>query len=245
MLTDLSTNDVHLTQAAQTVLETRALTRTYSMGRDTVTALDSITICIERGEFVSIVGPSGSGKSTLLNLLGGLDTPTRGEVLLNGKTLAGLSEPESAKLRRHTLGFIFQGYDLFPALTALENVTYPLLIAGMSAAERNERATELLHKVGLANKLHHFPDELSGGQQQRVGIARALAAHPLVLLADEPTGNLDSTTAEDILNLLTALVTDDGLTLIMVTHDAEAARRANRVLTLKDGRLQASQAQGV
>jgi len=216
MLTDLSTNDVHLTQAAQTVLETRALTRTYSMGRDTVTALDSITICIERGEFVSIVGPSGSGKSTLLNLLGGLDTPTRGEVLLNGKTLAGLSEPESAKLRQHTLGFIFQGYDLFPALTALENVTYPLLIAGMSAAE-----------------------------QQRVGIARALAAHPLVLLADEPTGNLDSTTAEDILNLLTALVTDDGLTLIMVTHDAEAARRANRVLTLKDGRLQASQAQGV
>jgi len=209
------------------------------MGRDNVTSLDSVTISIQHGEFVSIVGPSGSGKSTLLNLLGGLDTPTRGEVCLNGKNLAGLSENESASLRQHTLGFIFQGYDLFPALTALENVTYPLLVAGMPVAARIQRAVELLQKVGIGEKLHHFPDELSGGQQQRVGIARALAARPLVLLADEPTGNLDSNTAGDILNLLTALVVDEGLTLIMVTHDTEAARRANRVLTLKDGRLQA------
>ena len=235
----MSTNGNASASTEISVLETHDLTRAYRMGRDNVTALDSVTMSIQRGEFVSIVGPSGSGKSTLLNLLGGLDTPTRGEVCLNGKSLAGLSENESASLRQHTLGFIFQGYDLFPALTALENVTYPLLVAGMPAAARIQRAVELLQKVGISEKLHHFPDELSGGQQQRVGIARALAARPLVLLADEPTGNLDSNTAGDILNLLTALVADEGLTLIIVTHDTEAARRANRVLTLKDGRLQA------
>lgn len=220
------------------VLQTDHLTRAYRMGKDEVTALCDVSLQIMPGEFVTIMGPSGSGKSTLLNLLGGLDTPTRGEVLLNGQSLAGLKENESAELRRHTLGFIFQGYDLFPVLTALENVMFPLLVAGVPLQERRERAQSLLAKVGLSDKAQHFPDELSGGQQQRVGIARALASHPLVLLADEPTGNLDSATASEILNLLTALVAEEGLTLVMVTHDPDSARRAHRILRLKDGHLE-------
>jgi len=220
------------------VLQTENLTRMYRMGKDEVTALCDVSLQIMPGEFVAIIGPSGSGKSTLLNLLGGLDTPTRGEVLLNGRLLAGLKENESAELRRHTLGFIFQGYDLFPVLTALENVMFPLLVAGVPLQERLERAQSLLAKVGLSDKAQHFPDELSGGQQQRVGIARALASRPLVLLADEPTGNLDSATANEILNLLTALVEEEGLTLVMVTHDPDSARRADRILRLKDGHLE-------
>lgn len=219
------------------VLHTHDLTRTYRLGRDTVTALCEVNLSILRGEFVAIMGPSGSGKSTLLNLLGGLDTPTRGEVWLDGKHLAALREAESAALRRHTLGFIFQGYDLFPVLTALENVMYPLLVDGVSSTERTLLAQTMLAKVGLSDKAQHFPDELSGGQQQRVGIARALVSHPLVLLADEPTGNLDSSTADEILDLLARLVKKEQLTLIMVTHDADAAQRAHRILYLKDGYL--------
>ncbi len=219
------------------VLQTRELTRSYALGRETISALCDVSLTITRGEFVAIMGPSGSGKSTLLNLLGGLDAPTRGEVWLAGKNLAGLHENESAALRRHTLGFIFQGYDLFPVLTALENIMYPLLVAGVPLAERTERAGAMLAKVGLTDKAQHFPDELSGGQQQRIGIARALVNRPLVLLADEPTGNLDSTTAGDILDLLTHLVQAENLTLIMVTHDPDSARRAHRTLHLKDGRL--------
>ncbi|MHB8628664.1 MAG: ABC transporter ATP-binding protein [Aggregatilineales bacterium] len=226
------------------VLQTQALTRSYPVGRDTVTALCDVSLTIQRGEFVAIMGPSGSGKSTLLNLLGGLDSPTRGEVWLDGKNLTGLCEDDSAKLRRHTLGFIFQGYDLFPVLTALENVIYPLLVAGVPLAERTERAKLMLAKVGLSDKAQHYPDELSGGQQQRVGIARALVNRPLVLFADEPTGNLDSATADEILLLLTTLVRSEQLTLIMVTHDPEAAQRADRILYLKDGHLLPT-AQGV
>jgi ABC-type lipoprotein export system ATPase subunit len=221
----------------EVVLRTLDLTRAYSIGRDTVTALCEVSLTILRGEFVAIMGPSGSGKSTLLNLLGGLDAPTHGEVLLDGKNLAGLRENESAALRRHTLGFIFQGYDLFPVLTALENVMYPLLVARVPLAERNERAQTMLAKVGLSEKAQHFPDELSGGQQQRVGIARALVSHPLVLLADEPTGNLDSTAAGEILDLLTRLVQEEQRTLIMVTHDPDSAARAHRTLYLNDGYL--------
>src|SRR5258708_36371478 len=214
------------------VLRTQHLTRSYRIGRSIVTALCEVNLSIFRGEFVAIMGPSGSGKSTLLNLLGGLDPPTHGEVWLDGKNLAGLSETESAVLRRHVLGFIFQGYDLFPVLTALENVMYPLLVAGVPLAERTERANTMLDKVGLANKAQHFPDELSGGQQQRIGIARALVSRPLVLLADEPTGNLDSATAKDVLDLLTALVAQEKLTLVMVTHDPDSTAGADRTLQL-------------
>ena len=230
-------SDNHRANATDIVLQTRGLTRSYSIGRHTITALCEVTLEINRGEFVAIMGPSGSGKSTLLNLLGGLDTPTLGEVWLGRRPLAGLTDTASAELRRHTLGFIFQGYDLFPVLTALENVMYPLLVAGTPLAERIARANDLLAKVGLADKAQHFPDELSGGQQQRIGIARALVSQPLVLLADEPTGNLDSATATDILDLLTTLVEAEKRTLVMVTHDPLAARRADRTLHLKDGRL--------
>jgi putative ABC transport system ATP-binding protein len=219
------------------VLQTRALRREYRVGRDTLTALGGVDIAIGRGEFVAIMGPSGCGKSTLLNLLGGLDQPTAGDVLLDGRPLSEYSEEQLAALRREKLGFIFQRHDLFPVLTARENVEFPLLLGGASPANRRARADELLRLVGLADQADYLPDELSGGQQQRVGIARALANQPLVLLADEPTGNLDSATAADIMDAVTALARRLGLTLVMVTHDPAVAARADRTLQLSDGQL--------
>jgi putative ABC transport system ATP-binding protein len=219
------------------VLQTSALKRDYRVGRDTVTALGGVDIAIQRGEFVAIMGPSGCGKSTLLNLLGGLDQPTAGRVLVDGHDLADDTEEQLAALRRKTMGFIFQRHDLFPVLTARENVEFPMLLGNVPLAERRARADELLALVGLTDKADHLPDELSGGQQQRVGIARALANNPLILLADEPTGNLDSATAEDVLGALTSLARTNGQTLVMVTHDPESAARADRILQLKDGQF--------
>jgi putative ABC transport system ATP-binding protein len=219
------------------VLQTIGLQREYRVGRATVTALGGVDICVERGEFVAIVGPSGCGKSTLLNLLGGLDRPTAGRVLLDGRDLAGFGEEPLAALRREKLGFIFQRHDLFPVLTARENVEFPLLLNDTPRAARHARADELLALVGLSDQADYLPDELSGGQQQRVGIARALANGPLILLADEPTGNLDSATAAEVMDALVALARRQGLTLVMVTHDPEMAARAGRLLQLKDGRL--------
>jgi putative ABC transport system ATP-binding protein len=219
------------------VLQTHALRREYRVGHDTLTALDDVDIAITRGEFVAVMGPSGCGKSTLLNLLGGLDRPTAGDVLLDGHDLAGYGEEQLAALRREKLGFIFQRHDLFPVLTARENVEFPLMLGGVPPAERRARADELLNLVALADKADHLPDELSGGQQQRVGIARALANRPLILLADEPTGNLDSATAAEIMESMTALARRMGLTLVMVTHDPAVAARADRTVQLKDGHL--------
>jgi ABC-type lipoprotein export system ATPase subunit len=221
----------------ETVLQSIGLTREYRVGHDTVTALGGVDLAIQEGEFVAIMGPSGCGKSTLLNLIGGLDQPTAGRVLLEGQDLAGFSEEELAALRRQKMGFIFQRHDLFPVLTARENVEFPMLLAGTSPQERKERADGLLNLVGLAEKANHLPDELSGGQQQRIGIARALANASSILLADEPTGNLDSTTAEEVIDSLIALAQARGLTLIMVTHDPEVAAHADRILQLKDGCL--------
>jgi ABC-type lipoprotein export system ATPase subunit len=220
-----------------TVLQTVGLTREYRVGHDTVTALGGVDIAIQKGEFVAIMGPSGCGKSTLLNLVGGLDQPTAGQVLLEGQDLAGFSEEELASLRRQKMGFIFQRHDLFPILTARENIEFPMLLAGTPHDERKERADDLLELVGLSEKADHLPDELSGGQQQRIGIARALANASSILLADEPTGNLDSATAEDVIDSLIALSQDRDLTLLMVTHDPEVAAHANRTLQLKDGHL--------
>jgi putative ABC transport system ATP-binding protein len=222
---------------AEIVLQTVGLTRQYRVGRDTITALGELDIAIGRGEFVAIMGPSGSGKSTLLNLLGGLDQPSAGKVLLDGHDLADYNEEQLATLRREKIGFIFQRHDLFPVLTARENVEFPMLLGNVPSAERRQRADSRLTLVGLGDKADHLPDELSGGQQQRVGIARALVNTPLILLADEPTGNLDSTTAEEVLNALTTLAHEIGLTLIMVTHDPESAARADRILYLRDGHL--------
>ncbi|MDQ2809348.1 MAG: ABC transporter ATP-binding protein [Chloroflexota bacterium] len=219
------------------MLQTSGLTRTYRVGRDRVTALDGVDISVRQGEFVAVMGPSGCGKSTLLNLVGGLDRPTAGQVQLGGHDLATMSDEALAVLRRQTLGFIFQRHDLLPILTVQENVEFPLLLAGCALADRQRRAADLLAQVGLAEKAQHLPEELSGGQQQRVGIARALANHPAILLADEPTGNLDSATAGEILDLLAALVRQEGLTLVMVTHDAEDAARADRIIRLRDGHL--------
>jgi putative ABC transport system ATP-binding protein len=220
-----------------TVLQTIGLRREYRVGRETVKALDGIKIEVERGEFVAIVGPSGCGKSTLLNLLGGLDEPSAGRVLVDGQDLAGYSEEQLAALRRQKMGFIFQRHDLFPVLTARENIEFPLLLAALSPEKRRTRSAELLAQIGLAEKAEHLPDELSAGQQQRIGIARALANSPLLLLADEPTGNLDSVTAAEIVRILVDLTRQRGLTLVMVTHDTDVAAQADRVLPIRDGRL--------
>ena len=222
---------------AEIALQTKALHRHYRVGHDTVTALDGLDMQIERGEFVAIMGPSGCGKSTLLNLLGGLDQPTTGTVLVDGHNLADYKEDQLAALRQQKLGFIFQRHDLFPVLTARENVEFPLMLGNVPVDQRRERATKMLALVGLGDKADHLPEELSGGQQQRVGIARALVNNPLILLADEPTGNLDSTTAGEIVSVLTQLAHNLGLTLVMVTHDPEVAAHANRILQLKDGQL--------
>ncbi len=220
-----------------TVLQTTALKREYAMGRESVVALGGVDISIQKGEFVTIMGPSGSGKSTLLNLLGGLDQPTSGTVILDGHDLSAYNEEELAVIRRQKMGFIFQRHDLFPVLTARENIEFPMLLNDTSLEERGRQSTQLLNLVGLAAKADSLPEELSGGQQQRVGIARALANAASILLADEPTGNLDSATSEDIITSLIALKQSRNLTLIMVTHDPEVAAHADRILQLKDGRL--------
>jgi putative ABC transport system ATP-binding protein len=219
------------------VLQTEGLKREYRVSHDTVKALSGVDLTIQRGEFVAIMGPSGSGKSTLLNLIGGLDQPTSGRVFLEGQDLAGFREEEMASLRRQKIGFIFQRHDLFPVLTARENIEFPMLLAGITLQERRQRASELLDLVHLTEKAEYLPDELSGGQQQRIGIARALANASSILLADEPTGNLDSTTAEEVVDILITLAQSLNLTLIMVTHDPEVASHAERILQLIDGHL--------
>ena len=224
------------------VLQTLAASREYRVGRGVVTALDRVDIAIREGEFVAIMGPSGCGKSTLLNLLGGLDEPTAGSVLLDGHDFAEFNDEQRATLRRQKMGFIFQRHDLFPVLTARENVEFPMLLDGVPEAERRERADGLLALVGLAGKGDHLPDELSGGEQQRVGIARALANAPMILLADEPTGNLDSATAAEVVKVLADLTRRRGLTLVVVTHDPDVAALADRVLQLKDGQLMTGEA---
>jgi len=221
----------------EVVLQTTNLKREYRIGREPVKALDDINIEIHQGEFVAIMGPSGSGKSTLLNLLGGLDQPSSGKVILDGHDLSEYSEEELAKIRRQKMGFIFQRHDLFPVLTARENIEFPMLLNDTSPQDRHKQSDQLLSLVQLAEKADSLPEELSGGQQQRVGIARALANAASILLADEPTGNLDSTTSEDIIDSLIALKQARNLTLIMVTHDPEVAAHADRTLQLKDGKL--------
>jgi putative ABC transport system ATP-binding protein len=206
-------------------------------GRSRVTALDAVSLTIARGEMVSIVGPSGSGKSTLLNLVGALDRATSGVVRIDGEPLAGLSEDGLTKLRRDKIGFIFQFFNLLPTLTCLENVALPLHLRGWSRAKVTERASELLSLVGLDDRLTHLPEELSGGQRQRVAIARALSIYPPILLADEPTGNLDSRTGADILALLHDLHSTTGSTVVIVTHDDGVARSCERTIVLRDGRI--------
>lgn len=223
-----------------TLLETREVSKIYQMGSTEVTALDHVSMGVEAGEFVAIQGTSGSGKSTLLNMLGGLDRPTSGEVVFENKSLTPFTKKEMARFRRRSVGMIFQTFNLISTMSAAENVRLALAFGGMRGREREDRARELLARVGLSDRLTHRPSELSGGEQQRVAIARALANRPRVLLADEPTGNLDSTRAEELLELIRRMVTDDNLTIVMVTHDHELASRfADRIVFMKDGRIEA------
>ena len=220
------------------LIETKQVSRIYQMGTTQVTALDQVSVGIVEGEFVSIQGTSGSGKSTLLNVLGGLDRPSSGEVFFDSQPLGPLSKKQMARYRRHSVGMIFQNFNLIPTMTAAENVKLALAFGGMRGVERRERARVLLERVGLADRMDHRPSEMSGGEQQRVAIARALANSPRLLLADEPTGNLDSTRARELLALLRQMVERDKLTVLMVTHDHELASSfSDRIIMMKDGRV--------
>jgi putative ABC transport system ATP-binding protein len=216
------------------IIETRDLQKHYVLGAETVRALRGVSIQIARNEYVAIMGPSGSGKSTFMNLIGCLDTPTSGEYMLNGQGVAGLSDDQLARIRNREIGFVFQTFNLLPRSTALENVELPLVYAGLGKKERRERAAEALRHVALADRMDHKPNELSGGQRQRVAIARALVTRPSIILADEPTGNLDSRTSEEIMAFF-ARLHGEGQTIIMVTHEHDIAAHAERVLTLRDG----------
>jgi len=216
------------------VIVTRALKREYDMGSEVVRALRGVDVAIARNEYVAIMGPSGSGKSTLMNLIGCLDTPTAGEYWLNGTLVSSMTDDQLARIRNKEIGFVFQTFNLLPRATALHNVELPLVYAGVGAEERRKRAAEALDRVQLGNRMDHKPNELSGGQRQRVAIARALVNRPSILLADEPTGNLDSATSEEIMKVFEELA-NQGQTVIMVTHEADIAAHARRVVVLRDG----------
>ena len=220
------------------LLEFRAVSKVYGSGASTVRALDNVDLIIEAGEFVAIMGPSGSGKSTAMNILGCLDTPTSGDYFLSGTEAGRLPQNGRALIRRHLLGFVFQGFNLLARTTALENVELPLIYRGLPVKERQKLAARALERVGLAGREHHTSGELSGGQQQRVAIARAIVTDPVVLLADEPTGNLDTKTSREIMDLVTSFNRDQGVTVVMVTHETDIAAYARRILRFVDGKLE-------
>ncbi len=222
------------------MIELSNITKSYHMGDMILNVLNGISLSIKSGELIAIMGPSGSGKSTLMNIIGCLDRPTSGTYQLDGSEIGLVSDDELAHIRNRKLGFVFQTFNLLPRFSALKNVEVPLIYSGVPAKQRKERAAPLLHKVGLGDRMDHKPTELSGGQQQRVAIARALVNNPPVLLADEPTGNLDSKSGEDILEILLGL-NKQGVTMIIVTHDSNVASRCRRVLSLKDGLIVSDQ----
>jgi putative ABC transport system ATP-binding protein len=219
------------------LITTQDLWKTYVMGSEEIHALRGVSINIEKGEYVAIMGPSGSGKSTLMNLVGCLDTPSKGSYLLNGKEVAAMNDDELARIRNEEIGFVFQTFNLLPRATALHNVELPLVYAGISGRDRQERARQALEKVELTSRASHKPNELSGGQRQRVAIARALVNNPSILLADEPTGNLDSKTGVEIMAVFKKLH-EGGNTIVLVTHEADIAAHAHRVISIRDGQVE-------
>ncbi len=235
----MSQNQVSAQEEQEYVIEVIDLWKVYvlSSGIETV-ALKGINLKVRKGEYLTVMGPSGSGKTTLFNMIGGLDRPTRGKVLIDGRDLSKFSDKELSSFRSHRIGYIFQTYNLIPTLTALDNVALPMVFAGVSKADREKKAAALLDRVGLGNRLHHLPTELSGGQQQRVAIARALANDPAIILADEPTGNLDLNTGLEIINLLKQLNQELGVTIITNTHDLKVIDVSDRIAWLSDGQFQ-------
>ena len=220
------------------LIQIKGLTKKYRIGREIITALDDVSIDIDAGEFVCLLGPSGSGKTTFLHLVAGLDKPTKGDVVVRGMYINKSKESEMALFRRRFMAFIFQAYNLVPTMTAIENVSMPLMFDGISKSKRDKRAKELLSQIGLGKRLRNKPSEMSGGQQQRVSIARALINNPKILYADEPTGNLDSKTTKEIMDILVERVRENGVTLVMVTHNADLTEQADKVIYMLDGRIQ-------
>ena len=216
------------------IIDIKGITRDFQLGSETVNVLKGIDLLINKGEYVALMGPSGSGKSTLMNILGCLDTPTSGSYILNGKQVSEMHDDELAEIRNKEIGFVFQTFNLMPRTTALDNVALPMVYAGFSKDERNKRATEVLTQVGLADRMDHKPNQLSGGQRQRVAVGRALVNKPSIILADEPTGNLDSKTSVEIMNLFNEIHAN-GNTVILVTHEEEIAAYAHRIIRLRDG----------
>jgi putative ABC transport system ATP-binding protein len=223
---------------AAPLIEIRDLKKVYALDGVQIQALRGIDLTIEEGEFVAIMGPSGSGKSTLMNILGCLDVADSGSYRLRGEDVTRMGRDQLARLRNREIGFVFQSFNLLARTSALENVETPLVYAGVGRHERREHAREALERMGLGERLNHLPNQLSGGQQQRVAIARALVTRPSLLLADEPTGNVDTATSDEILGVLEALNRDDGLTIVLITHEPDVAQRARRTLTVRDGRLE-------
>ncbi len=220
------------------LIEVNNVHKLYRMGSEKVEALCEINLQIPQGEICCVIGTSGSGKSTLLNMLAGLEKPTKGEIIINGKHLERMNESQVTSFRQKYIGFVFQSYNLLPTLTALENVALPLIFAGMSKKERNAKASQMLNAVGLGQRLSHRPSEMSGGQQQRVSIARAFVNSPQIVFADEPTGNLDTKTTDEVMKLMTGLSREQKMTLIIVTHDVETSAYADRVIRMRDGRIE-------
>lgn len=222
---------------SQPIIEIKGITRDFPLGEEVIHVLKGIDLTINKGEYVALMGPSGSGKSTLMNLLGCLDTPTSGNYVLNGKHVSEMHDDELAEIRNKEIGFVFQTFNLMPRTTALDNVALPMVYAGKSKAERSERATEVLTQVGLDDRMDHKPNQLSGGQRQRVAVARALVNNPAIILADEPTGNLDSKTSVEIMNLFDEIHAN-GNTVILVTHEEDIAEHAHRIIRLRDGMIE-------
>ena len=220
---------------ADLTVKTEGVIKEYPMGKSVLQALKGIDVEIERGEYISLMGPSGSGKTSLFNMIGALDRATYGKVYIDGQDMAQLDQKQVAWLRCNKIGYIFQSFNLLPVMTALENVTLPMIFAGLSVKDRNEKGAKLLERVGLGERLHHKPDELSGGQRQRVAIARALANGPSIILADEPTGNLDMTTGHDIISLLREMNQEQNVTIISATHDLKMIDVSDRIIYIRDG----------